>query len=182
MNLCIVSNNCYGIQYYKKRKMQYNTPFIGLFIKTEDYIKLLENFEYYMSLIPMPAIGSRKERYPVGLLGDDIELHFMHEKRIEEAIKKWERRKVRMSKRLDEYVFKMCDHGKDFSYDLGMRFCKVPYQNKILFLSKKNASKLMEYKENILILGTKNTPNGLILEKKYSVEDAIERVNLNRKQ
>ena len=52
--ICIVSNNCYGTKYYHKNKLQYNSPFIGIFLYSECYIKLLENFSKYMKKKPKP--------------------------------------------------------------------------------------------------------------------------------
>ena len=43
-NFTIVSNNCWGGFIYKRFKLQYNSPFIGLFIFAPDYIYLLKNF------------------------------------------------------------------------------------------------------------------------------------------
>ena len=42
--ICIITNNCYGTKYYHKNKLQYNTPFIGIFLYSDCYIKLLENY------------------------------------------------------------------------------------------------------------------------------------------
>lgn len=41
----IISNNCWGAFVYQKFNLQYNTPFVGLFLFAPDYIKLLKNFE-----------------------------------------------------------------------------------------------------------------------------------------
>ena len=89
-NFTIVSNNCWGGYVYQEFGLRYNTPFIGLFIYAEDYIKLLKNFRYYMNqelkFIDISKskyirdVKSRKDRrddYPVGIL-EDIELHFLH--------------------------------------------------------------------------------------------------------
>ena len=96
-NYCIITNNYFGHKYYKKKKIPYNTPFIGLFIFAPCYIKLLENFEYYMNIVPVKKNISKYNdniHYPVGQL-DDIEIHFLHYDSIENAITKWENRKKR---------------------------------------------------------------------------------------
>lgn len=41
----IISNNCWGGFMYQSCKLQYNSPFIGLFLFAPDYIKLLKNLE-----------------------------------------------------------------------------------------------------------------------------------------
>ena len=43
-NFTIVSNNCFAGFIYQKFGIEYNTPFIGLFILAPDYIELLKNF------------------------------------------------------------------------------------------------------------------------------------------
>lgn len=43
-NFTIISNNCFAGFVYQKFDIQYNTPFIGLFILGPDYIYLLKNF------------------------------------------------------------------------------------------------------------------------------------------
>ena len=44
MVLSIISNNCWGSEYYKEQKIEYNTPFVGLFVEPDDYLALLANF------------------------------------------------------------------------------------------------------------------------------------------
>jgi uncharacterized protein (DUF1919 family) len=136
---CFVTNNCYGLKYYSLRKIQYNTCFIGLFIFAPCYIKLLENFDNIMKL---PLTKSAKSKYlnnpvyPVGFLDDDIEIHFMHYKSFKEARDKWNRRKQRMLD-IEECTIKMDDRD-GYTEEIGKRFVNLPYENKLLFLSRKN--------------------------------------------
>lgn len=44
-SVSIISNNCWGGFMYQSCNLQYNSPFIGLFLFAPDYIKLLENIE-----------------------------------------------------------------------------------------------------------------------------------------
>jgi len=39
----------------------------------------------------------KKDSYPIGILGDDIEIHFLHFSNAEEVLEKWTRRKKRMN-------------------------------------------------------------------------------------
>ena len=90
----VVSNNCWGGEIYKRLGLQYNTPFIGLYITSKHYIKLLENFDFYMKseLVFISNFESEtsKLKYPIGYLGE-IEIHFLHYSSEEEAIEKWNR-------------------------------------------------------------------------------------------
>lgn len=96
----IIANNCWGAEIYKRLDREYNTPFVGLFLYVEDYVRLLENFDTYMSY-PLSFINSSKwfnqtPTYPIRLL-NDIEIHFLHYKSNEEAQLKWTRRLTRMN-------------------------------------------------------------------------------------
>jgi uncharacterized protein (DUF1919 family) len=166
-NCCIITNNCYGSQYYTKNCIKFNTPFIGLFFFAPCYIKLLENFEYYMNLTPINKKDSiyGKVNYPVGQL-DDIEIHFLHYANIKIAINKWEERKKRMNN-INDCIIKMCDRDF-FNNDIGNRFINLKYKNKILFITQKYIFK-SQINCNIHIL-SKNyeiCPNGIELENMY---------------
>lgn len=138
----IISNNCLGGLVYQYFGLPYATPTIGLFIMDDDYIKFLENLDYYLSQ-PLVFISHKeskyrdrlqrettaKECYPIALL-DDVEVHFMHYKSDEEAQKKWEYRKLRINK--DCLLVKMSQRSSDDATMLE-RFEKLPYKNKICF-------------------------------------------------
>ena len=40
----IVSNNCFGSELYSSTKRNYNTPFVGLILYPDCYIRFLKNF------------------------------------------------------------------------------------------------------------------------------------------
>ena len=75
---------------YQYFGLKYLTPTVGLFIMDDDYIRFLENLEYYLAQ-PIKFIGHSQSRYqsvlgkestakndyPIGLLGD-VEIHFLH--------------------------------------------------------------------------------------------------------
>ncbi len=113
-NFVIISDNCWGGFTYQWLNRPYNSPFTGLAIFGNCYIKLLSNFDYYLNL-PLNFVDKSKYKhreinYPLAKLGD-IELHFTHYKTKEEATIKWERRTERMLKETnrDNYVFMLSD-------------------------------------------------------------------------
>ena len=135
----IISNNCWGGGVYEDLNIPYKTPFVGLFIMAPDYIKLLKNLKYYISLPLTFVEESKYERinieregqhgfYPIGKL-EDIEIFFMHYASKEEALEKWERRKARIN--WNNLYIKLCDN--DFcTYELakefdGLKFKKYEY-------------------------------------------------------
>jgi len=164
--ICIVTNNCYGTRYYTKNKLQYNTPFIGMFIHAPCYLKLLENFTKYMKKKPKECTNSNygDYKYPIMSIGD-IEVHCIHDKDIDECIGKWQRRKKRMLPISKCYV-KMCDKDK-YTEELGKRFSKLRFRKKKLFLSKKN------YFKHKCVIKTKyknRCPDGYALAKAYPIQ------------
>lgn len=164
--ICIVTNNCYGTKYYHKNKLQYNSPFIGLFLYSECFIKLLENFKQYMRIKPIKCTKSKygDKKYPV-LKIKDIEVHCIHDKDITETIEKWERRKKRLLP-LSKCYIKMCDHDR-YLDEYGKRFVKLRFKKKKLFLSKKN------YFDNSCTVKTKyknRCPDGYALGKDYPIQ------------
>ncbi|HEU9411690.1 TPA: DUF1919 domain-containing protein, partial [Streptococcus pneumoniae] len=97
----IISDNCWGGRVYEELGLPYRTPFIGLYIFSEDYVKLLKNFRKYMEYELTFTNNSKWNteydgEYPIGIL-KDIELHFLHYANQEEAYEKWNKRKNRIN-------------------------------------------------------------------------------------
>jgi len=141
---CIVANNCFGSRFYKILNREYNTPFIGVFILPECFVKLVANFEYYIGLDMKFEENSKydyinklrrnhDEDYPLGLLGD-VEINFLHYKTKEEAIEKWNRRKSRMD--WDQLHFIMIANGP-CDEDRMVEFIQNEPQNKVCFHKQK---------------------------------------------
>ncbi len=168
----IVSNNCWAGAVYQWYGRPYNSPFTGMRIYGECYLKLLSNFDYYMNqplnFITVTKYPNKKITYPLALLGD-VEIHFTHYKISEEARTKWIRRTERMLKvtNKDNYFFKICDTLGD-DEELMKRFHNLPYKNKISFVLK--SKKRFELSSHIGIIehheDDKNiVPNGVKLFK-----------------
>jgi len=136
-NFVIISNNCWGGAIYQWLNRPYNTPFVGLALFNDCYIKLLSNFDYYMQqplfFVDKSNYKLRKEGYPIAKL-DDIEIHFTHYKTEEEAKTKWIRRTQRMLEETnkDNYYFKFCSswNATEKNYK---DFHALKYKNKISF-------------------------------------------------
>jgi len=171
-NFVIISNNCWGGAVYQWLDRQYNTPFIGMGIKGECYLKIVSNFDYYMNTAikfsKQSKYPDRKINYPLGII-DDVEIHFTHFKTEEEAKTKWERRISRMLEEtnINNYVFKICNSW-DVDENMFKKFHQLPYKNKISFTihdySKHNFSNNFSIKE-INKKDKNNMPNGVKLFK-----------------
>jgi len=95
----LVSNNCWGYELYRALGREYNTPFVGLFVPPDSYLRLLENFDdcLHAKLEFSPArTDAAAARYPIGRLGADVEIHFLHYASADEARAKWKRRTARL--------------------------------------------------------------------------------------
>ena len=149
----LVCNNCLGGFMNKDFNLRFNSPFINLFIRDEDYVELLnkDNFKLFLNE-PIVEVKDKSVPYPVGKIGN-IRLDFMHYKSIEEAITKFEQRRSRMN--FDNLFFIMtCVHQIDDK--LINRFEEAHFKNKVIFVNKPND----KYKSAFYIKGFENQ-NGL---------------------
>lgn len=143
----IISNNCWAATaVYQPFGLKYNTPTVGLFIMDEDYIKMLENLDYYLSaqldfILPQESKyynkisqnGNKEVNYPIAILGGDVEIHFLHYSNQKEALKKWQRRCKRINK--NRLLIKMSLRDSGYSYhQMIQRFLSLPFPNKICFI------------------------------------------------
>lgn len=126
--ISIISDNCWGGLTYHSLGLQFNSPFINMFSSEESYIKLLENFEYYMSQ-PLELLGEQWEEglkwnYPVMGWGD-VQLHFNHYNSEESAVSSWNRRIERMN--YENLLVEMRIYSKE-ALD---RFLALPFRYKV---------------------------------------------------
>jgi uncharacterized protein (DUF1919 family) len=136
----IVSDNCWGGFVYKQFGLKYKSPFVNLFLFPRCFIALLKDFERVMDS-ELIFIDPRKSKhlkqmldaggpltYPVGVIGDGIELHFLHYPSEAHAYAKWQERKQRINR--SNMLFKFCDRLLE-TPDLIGEFDALPYQHKV---------------------------------------------------
>jgi uncharacterized protein (DUF1919 family) len=98
----IVCNNCLGGFVYKDLGRQYETPFVGLFLYPDCFVRLATNFSQ-ISLSDLQFVDASKYnmanrrrtvhgKYPIGILDGGIEIHFNHYESVEHARSIWMRR------------------------------------------------------------------------------------------
>lgn len=96
----LITDNCWGGFLYRTTGKPYNTPFIGLFLYPDCYLRLLERLHFYLDaplrFMAQSRYHQRPVSYPVGLIGGDVEIHFFHYKNETEAREKWSRRLARL--------------------------------------------------------------------------------------
>lgn len=142
-NLTIISNNCWAGIVSQYLGIKYYTPTIGLYFFSEEYIKFLERFDYYIKQ-KLEIIDTKDSKYYdemikknhqnaiVGKL-DDVEIVFLHMKTGKEAIEKWNKRVKRINRR--NIIFKFCEQNECSSEHI-KRFENLPFKNKICFTIK----------------------------------------------
>jgi uncharacterized protein (DUF1919 family) len=100
--------------------------------------------------------------YPIGLLGGEIEIHFMHYKTEEEAREKWNKRVKRVPEADSELFFKFDDRDGCKREHLEA-FHQLPFSNKLSFTSKPH----LEFDNNIHVLTkSRELPDAVILFRK----------------
>lgn len=125
----IISCNCIGGIIYHELGLEFTSPTINLYMKSEDFIKFCEKLSYYLSQEIEEYVGDIEREYPLGMLGD-ILIYFVHYKSLDEARKKWNERK----KRIDyENIYIIAMDRDGFTEEHLRRFEQLPYQNKKLF-------------------------------------------------
>lgn len=134
----IFANNCAAGFIYKDAGVPYLTPTVGLFFHSPCYIKLLENFHLVNQPIAFvdkskytTTNDSRKvmnNYYPIGIIGDDIEIHFLHYKSNEEAQEKWTRRLAKLDHTNLLFLYSVRElHTEEHVH----KFCQMPFKNKL---------------------------------------------------
>ncbi len=140
----IISNNCWGGHVYRYFGLNYSSPTVGLYIFSEDYIRLLKDLKHYFET-PLQIIPIEQSRYkeilvkkgqtnvPIGLLGD-VEIVFLHYKSPEEAITKWNRRVKRVN--YENLIVKYSEMNL-FTEKTLRQFDDLPYRNKVMFVTRR---------------------------------------------
>lgn len=125
----LISQNCVGGVIYHDAKQKFLSPTVNLYILPKDFIKFVNNLDYYLSLTPKVEMG---KDYPIGTLGD-IKINFMHYSSPQEALEKWEERKQRIN---FDKIFVLMVERDGFDDEDFNDFLKLKYP-KILFTRNK---------------------------------------------
>lgn len=132
INRTIICNNCLGGVVSSDFGLRFCSPFVNLWIPTNHYIEILNDIAS-LNEYPIQNITKQDGAYPVGLLNNKWELHFMHYKSFEEAVAKWTQR----IKRMDiENMYVICVETHSATYEDMVNFDKLPFKNKITITHK----------------------------------------------
>lgn len=128
----IFSNNCLGGVFYSDAGRQFTSPLINTAMDGEDFIKFVSDAQHYLSqdfeFFTWPG-----RDFPIARL-DDVEVNFVHYKTPEECVDAWKRRSSRI---VWDNIFIIATNHDGMYHDKCMeQFDKLPYKNKIMFVSK----------------------------------------------
>lgn len=126
----VFASNCNGGVMTHDLGLQFRSPTVNLFIRPGEFVRLLGNLHHYLYEAHFAAGGGAD--YPVGIL-DDIRVDFVHYQSFDEAVAKWNTRLKRVD--LDNAFFVMTERD-GCTYDDLIAFDNLPYQNKVVFVSK----------------------------------------------
>jgi uncharacterized protein (DUF1919 family) len=141
LDFTIISNNCWGGGVYEQLGLSYTTPTVGLFFFTPCYIKFISNLQanlaYELKFIDHSKYNKANQlrlenKYPIGLINNEIEIHFLHYKTQSEAFDKWTRRKERVN--FKNLFFSFTDN-ESYTIEELKTFDELPYR-KVFFSSK----------------------------------------------
>lgn len=141
----IVSNNCWGAAIYPALGLEYQTPFVGLFLMPDCYLAMLSDLRRRLSCkltfleesryVSVNALRNEKGTFwPIGCLGEGVEIHFMHYADRGEAVAKWERRLSRFASDDDGVAIKLCDRDS-LTEEQARAFDRLGFGRKVLFTS-----------------------------------------------
>lgn len=127
----LIASNCNGGFILHDLGLRFNSPFVNLWMKPKDYIKMLSDLKGYMS----EELSFEKKDgldYPVGLLRD-VHIYFQHYNSEEEAKQKWDTRKVRIN--YDNLFVLFTDQEGCTKTDLE-QFDKLSLEKKVVFSNR----------------------------------------------
>lgn len=154
----IISNNCWGGNVYREYGLMNMSPTIGLFFFADEYIKFLNNLDFYLNA-PLVLIDNHTSKYTeyfndygvddktiIGSI-EDVEIVFLHYKSKDEVISKWNRRIKRID--MSNLLVKFNDQNL-CTYNHLAQFDKLPFMKKICFTAKeysefKSTIQMIEY-------------------------------------
>ena len=128
----IFSNNCLGGVFYSDAGRQFTSPLINTAMDGKDFLKFLSNPRHYLDH-EMEFFTWPGRNFPIARI-DDIEVNFVHYKTPEECVEKW---KTRAERIVWDNIFIIATNHDGMCHDDCMEmFDKLPYKNKIMFVTK----------------------------------------------
>ena len=129
----VISNNCIAGCVLHDLGQRFYTPTVNLYIPFPDYTKFLQNLRHYV-WAEIEDITSSLSTCPIGLVGGEIKVYFLHYKTFDDAKEAWCRRRERIDW---ENLYVVLVERDGCTADDLKEFDSLPYPNKIAFTHKK---------------------------------------------
>ena len=133
--LSIFAVNCFGGLISNTLGLPFRSPFVNMFLSTEDYLKFLRSPRVYLEenvvFVKTEFDSFLKADYPLAMLGN-ISLRFNHYKNFDEAFTKWNERKQRIN------WYNLFVTMNTESEEILERFDALPYGKKFCFVPFKS--------------------------------------------
>ncbi|PJG83138.1 DUF1919 domain-containing protein [Caviibacterium pharyngocola] len=129
-SMSVLASNCNGAFILHDLQSRFNSPFVNLYLTPQDFIRYLQQFDYYRTH-PL-RFAEQASNYPIGYL-DDLTVHFMHYHSAQEAEEKWQSRSARIDP--DNLFIIMTDRDGCTYQDL-LAFDQLPFKHKVVFTHK----------------------------------------------
>ena len=154
-DITIISNNCFAGMFYKHYGLKFNSPTIGLFIRSQEYMKFLQCLPEILEGGYDLFEKKTDAKWPVGIIHTrnsnvDIEINFMHYSVFEEAAEKWKRRMTRVDLKKTIVFFMQTPFFSE--YDLKL-LKDIPYGEKVFAYDSKILGNVSA--ENVICKKTK---------------------------
>ncbi len=143
----LIASNCNGGAILHDLNLKFNSPFVNLWIKPKDYIKLCRDVKGYLAKT-LSFTAEPEVPYPIGLL-DDVRIYFQHYKTEQDAFESWNRRKERINY---NNLFVLFSDRDGCTYEDLVEFDRLETDNKAVFVHKKYP----EIKSAVYIPGFRN--------------------------
>ena len=133
----LICSNCTGGFLYHWLGLRFSSPFINLYLTSNDFLSAMEHLAEFLSA-PIEEVFVSGKIYPVGRSQYGGErLHFMHYSSFDGAIQKWNERKQRV------HWDNMAIIHSNWPGEAGggkiselRRFEALPFKNKVIFTDK----------------------------------------------
>lgn len=124
----VFASNCNGACICHDLSLEFNSPFVNLWMTPSDFIKFLQTPKEYLTM-PLEFMERGDVKYPVAKLGE-LTIWFEHYSSNCEAAEAWDRRCERIC--WNELYIMMTDRDGCTYEDL-LAFDALPYEHKIVF-------------------------------------------------
>jgi len=136
----VLSNDCWGQALYTGYRLPYQTPLIGSGMYSDCFLRFLGDIEGYLgsplrfiNLTRYPGlqrIRNQRRPWPIALLRDDVEIHFMHYQSEFTSRRAWDKGLHRIN--LDRIAVKFTADKDGATEDQVARFAALPFERKLL--------------------------------------------------